>query len=493
MTDSGAVRGPWILALDAGSSSVRAELFDAAGAEPPGFGAARAEYSWRTEEGAMETDAEALVGRCVEVIDGALVAARKVGAEIAGVAMATFWHGIAGVGSDGRAVTPLFGWGDARAADAAHELAGRMDAAEYHRRTGCWLHPTYPAARLLWLRAEAGDSLPRAVTWLSVGEMLLLRFFGEPRTSLSMASGTGLLGLRSCAWDEETLAAVGVEPGALPPVSDEPVRGLKAEWAARWPELAEVPWFPALGDGGCASLGSGAFGPGRIGLTVGTSAALRVLRADPDPQPPDSLWCYRLDGRRTVSGRALSNGGNAFAWLSRTLALPAAEELDAALDELPPDGHGLTVSPGLVTARPPLIDPGERAALLGVSLATTPLHIARAWLEAVAYRIADAADAVEGAYGPADEVVASGGALHASPAWTRIIADVLGRPVRLAAVDEETARGAALIALERLGLIDDLAAVARVGGELFEPDAGRHAVYAAARERRPSPPGPLSL
>ena len=69
---------------------------------------------------------------------------------------------------------------------------------------------------------------------------------------------------------------------------------------------------------------------------------------------------------------------------------------------------------------------------------------------------------------------------------------VLGRPVRLAAVDEETARGAALIALERLGLIEDLAAVARVGGELFEPDAGRHAVYAAARERRPSPPGPLS-
>ena len=474
---------PWILAVDAGTSSVRAGLFDAA-ARPLEGGVARAEYGWATEGGTMETDAEALVGRCVEVIDGALVSARRVGAEIAGVALATFWHGVAGVGGDGRAATPLFGWGDARAAEAAAELAGRMDPEAYHRRTGCWLHSTYPAARLLWLRREGHDSLPRAATWLSLGELLLLRFFGEARASLSMASGTGLFGLRACAWDAEAMAAVGIAPDALPPVSDEPLRGLRPEWAARWPELAEVPWFPALGDGACASLGSGAFGPGRIGLTVGTSAALRVLRADPEPEVPDGLWCYRLDALRTVSGRALSNGGNAFAWLARTLVLPPAEELDAALDAMEADAHGLTVSPGLVAERPPVLDPGERAAIDGLTLATPPLHVARAWLEAVAYRIAEASEAVERAYGPAEEVVASGGALHASAAWTRIIADVLGRPVRLAAVEEETARGAALVALERLGIVRDLADAARVGGVLFAPEPVRHQAYAAARARR---------
>lgn len=477
-----AARGPWILALDAGTSSVRAGVFDAMGCALVSE-VARAEYGWRTEEGAMETDAEALVGRCVEVIDGALVHARRIGAEVAAVAMDTFWHSMAGVGKDGRAVTPLFGWGDARAAGAARELAARLEPEAYHRRTGCWLHSTYPAARLLWLREEGHDSLPRAASWLSLGELLLLRFFGEARTSLSMASGTGMLGLRTGEWDEETIAAAGVDPRTLAPISDEPLRGLRGEWAARWPELANIPWFPPLGDGACASLGSGAFGPGRIGLTVGTSAAVRVLRADPEPEAPDGLWCYRLDAMRTVSGRALSNGGNAFAWLARTLVLPPAEELDAALDALPPDGHGLTVSPGLVPGRPPVWDRDERAALYGASLATTPLHIARAWLEAVAYRLAEATEAVERAYGPATEVVASGGALHASPAWTRIIADVLGRPVRLAAVEEETARGAALLALERLGVIGDLAGAARVGGEQFLPDAERKAVYAAARGR----------
>jgi gluconokinase len=325
--------------------------------------------------------------------------------------------------------------------------------------------------------------LPRSTSWLSLGELLLLRFFGEARASLSMASGTGLFGLASCTWDGETLAAVGVDPAALPVVADEPLRGLRGEWAARWPELAEVPWFPPLGDGACASLGSGAFGPGRIGLTVGTSAALRVLRADPEPHVPDGLWCYRLDERRTVAGRALSNGGNAFAWLARTLVLPPADELDAALDAMEPGAHGLAVSPGLVPERPPVLDPDERAAISGIGLATPPLHIARAWLEAVAFRIADAGAAVERAYGPAEEVVASGGALHASAAWTRIIADVLGRPVRLATVEEETARGAALVALERLGIVDDLAAAARVGGERLAPDPTRHEAYAAMRAR----------
>jgi gluconokinase len=483
MTESSTSPGPWVLALDAGSSSVRAALFDARGT-PQGGEVARVEYPWRTEEGAMETDAEALVGHCVRVIDEAVVSVRRAGVEVAAVAITTFWHGLAAAGGDGRASTPLFGWGDARAADAARELAACMDPAAYHRRTGCWLHPSYPAARLLWLREEGRDSLPRGATWLSLGELLLLRFFGEARSSLSMASGTGLLGLRSRAWDEETMAAVGVAPHELAPVSDEPLTGLRGEWAARWPELAGVPWFPPLGDGACASLGSGAFGPGVIGLTVGTSAAVRVLRADPDPQPPESLWCYRLDEHRTASGRALSNGGNAFGWLSGTLSLPPAEELDAALDAMAPDEHGLTVFPGLAPGRPPLYSPDERASLSGITLATTPLHIARAWLEALAYRLADAADAVETAYGPAREVVASGGALHASPAWTRIIADALGRPVRLTDAGEETARGAALMALERMGLVADLAAAASVGGELFAPDAARHQVYADARARR---------
>ncbi|HEX6371704.1 MAG TPA: FGGY family carbohydrate kinase [Longimicrobium sp.] len=444
-------RGPWILAIDVGSSSVRAQWVDADGAPLSAGVAARAEYAWRaTPDGGMQADADALADLCVRVIDTAVDAGRAAGVEPAAVAMAAFWHGLAGIGAEGRAVTPLYGWGDGRARAAADALRSRLDEGAVHRRTGCFLHELYPAARLVWLRGPAGDSLPRSATWAGIGELLALRLFGETRSSVSMASGTGLLDLHRQAWDGEMLDAAGVAADALPTVGDAPFAGLRQPFAARWPELADIPWFPALGDGACASLGMGAAGR-RIGLTVGTSAAVRVLREDAQPAVPDGLWCYRLDARRTVCGRALSNGGNGFAWLARTLRLPPPAELEAALAAMEPGAHGLTVVPRLVAERPPRPAGPETAAIGGLTAATGPVEIARAWLEASARAIAEAVDAVEAPFGAADEVVAGGGALHASPAWTRIIADALGRPMRLSPHHEATLRGAALLALERIG------------------------------------------
>lgn len=444
-------RGPWILAIDVGSSSVRAQWVDAAGAPLSADVDARAEYAWRaTPDGGMEVDAEALADLCIRVIDAAVGVGRAAGIEPAAVAMAAFWHGLVGIGVDGRAATPLYGWGDGRARDAADAMRARMDEGAMHRRTGCFLHELYPAAKLVWLAGPAGDSLPRSATWAGIGELLALRLFGERRTSLSMASGTGLLDLRRQGWDGEMLDAAGVSADALPVIEDAPFAGLREPFAARWPELAAIPWIPALGDGACASLGMGATGR-RIGLTVGTSAAVRVLRDDAEPVVPDGLWCYRLDARRTVCGRALSNGGNGFAWLARTLRLPPPDELEARLAAMPPGAHGLTVIPRLVAERPPRPAGAETAAIAGLTAATGPVEMVRAWLEASARAMAEAVDAVEAAFGPADEVVAGGGALHGSPAWTRIIADALGRPMRLSPHHEATLRGAALLALERMG------------------------------------------
>lgn len=472
-------RGPWILALDVGSSSVRAQWVDAAGAPLTADVAARAEHAWRvSDQGAMEADGNALADLCIHVIHAALEVGRAAGITPAAVAIAAFWHGLVGIGADGRAATPLYGWGDGRARAAADGLRARLDEAAAHRRTGCFLHELYPAAKLVWLRGAGGDSLPPASAWAGIGELLMLRLFGELRTSLSMASGTGLLDLRTGTWDGEMLDAAGITADALPPVDDAPFRGLTAEFGARWPELADVPWFPPLGDGACASLGMGAAGR-RVGLSVGTSAAVRVLREDAEPTVPDGLWCYRLDARRTVCGRALSNGGAGFAWLRRTLRLPPPDELEARLAAMHPGAHGLTVVPRLLPERPPRDAGPETAGIGGMTAATGAVEIARAWLEASAREMADALDAVEAAFGPADEVVAGGGALNASPAWTRIVADALGRPLRLAPHDEPTLRGAALLALERIGAIEDAMAHAAAdgGGERMAPDAAAHAVY----------------
>lgn len=449
-----------MLVLDVGSSSARAGIYGGAGTLRPGP-VPRVPCAWRTgADGAMEADGDALAEGVLQVIDAAMDTVRQGGIEISAVACATFWHGVMGVDGDGRPVTPLFGWGDARARAAADALRRRTDAAAFHRRTGCFAHESYPAAKLLWLREARGDTFPRAAAWLSIGEHLQARLFGVRRTSPSMASGTGLLDVGRMTWDAEALDAVGLSAHRLPELSDAPLVGLKPELARRWPELASVPWYPALGDGACASLGSGAVGPTRPALTVGTSAAVRVLREDPDAAVPDALWCYRLDARRTVSGRALSNAGVVWAWLRRTLALPPAEGMDAAL--LAAEPRGLSVVPSLLAERPPLEDAAGSASMTGMTPDTTPVEIARAWLDAVAARLADAVGAVEAEFGPATEVVASGGALRSSAAFRTIIQRAIGRPLRLSPDREETMRGAALIALERLGAIDDALAFAAV-------------------------------
>jgi gluconokinase len=149
-----------------------------------------------------------------------------------------------------------------------------------------------------------------------------------------------------------------------------------------------------------------------------------------------------------------------------------------------PDGHGLTVLPFLAGERAPGWAGHARATIHGLTLASTPLHILRAGLEAVAYRIALVFRLLRPVL-PADpQVIASGGALLHSPAWLGIIADVLGRPVSLSQVEEASGRGAALLALEALGALADLQDAPDFISIAHYPEAGRHARYRLAIERQ---------
>jgi gluconokinase len=402
------------------------------------------------------------------------------------VAVAAFWHSLLGVDAVGGPLTPLYGWGEMRPAAAALRLRERVDEGEMHQRTGCFLHPSYPVAKLLWLREAAGDTFPRAAGWISFAEYLELRLFGVRRCSLSMASGTGLLARERGEWDAEMLEVVGVAEEKLSPLvdTDAPIPALLPEWARRWPELAGIPWIPPLGDGACANVGSGAVGSDRMALTVGTSAAVRTLGEGARAEVPPGLWCYLLDRGRWVMGRALSNGGNTAAFLRAHLRLPPAEEIEAALTAIAPDAHGLTVVPSLLGERAPGWEGWTGAAMVGTTQGTRPVEVLRAWMEAVAHRIAAAHEALEGALGAKCEVMAGGGALHASPTWARMVADALGRPITLSAEREETSRGAALVALERLGAVPGLREAPRPGGERIEADPARHDRYRAARTRQ---------
>ena len=133
---------------------------------------------------------------------------------------------------------------------------------------------------------------------------------------------------------------------------------------------------------------------------------------------PDGLWCYRVDGRRLLLGGSLSNGGSLYAWLTETLALPSRERLEEMLQAMEPDAHGLTMLPFLAGERSLGWAAAARAAIVGLSLATQPVDIVRAALETVAYRFSMIHERLREACPGLREIVGTGGALLASPAWS---------------------------------------------------------------------------
>jgi gluconokinase len=347
------------------------------------------------------------------------------------------------------------------------------------------LHSSYWPAKLLWLSRERSADFERTERWVSPADYFYERFLGEARVGTSMASATGLCDQNLRRWDEGVIEALPVELPQLSPISDEPLLGLRDEWARRWPTLHEVPWFPAAGDGACSNVGSGCTRNDRLALMVGTSGAMRVLWKAESVEIPDGPWCYRADDKRFVMGGALSDGGNLVAWLRETLRLPEPEETERLLAEMGPDAHGLTFLPLLAGERGPGWADEANGTVAGLSMGHRPVDILRAAMEAVALRFALIAEIIEEASPGEKEVIATGGGLLGSPTWTGIMADALGRPVTTSAIQEASSRGAALLALERLGELEIEAAEAPLG-ETFEPDPERHEVYreALGRQRR---------
>src|SRR5438874_2451868 len=147
-----------------------------------------------------------------------------------------------------------------------------------------------------------------------------------------------------------------------------------------------------------------------------------------------------------------------------------------------PAGHGLAVLPFLAGERSPGWAGHARAAFTGISWSTRPIDLLQAGLESVAYQFALIAERL--ALGEQTEIVATGAALLSSPAWIQIVCDVLGRPLVASEEAEASSHGAALLALETLGLLPEVAKAPSQFGRRYEPDRKRHEIYQAARHRQ---------
>ncbi|MDH7569457.1 MAG: FGGY family carbohydrate kinase, partial [Armatimonadota bacterium] len=136
---------PYVLAIDIGTSSTRASVYDARGTALPGASSNRRQTVITTCDGGAEMCADDVVERSVRCVEEVLERAGSAAGQVVGVGLCTYWHSILGVGASGRAVTPVYLWSDTRGAPDAEQLRSRVDAQAVHRRTGCPVHASYVA------------------------------------------------------------------------------------------------------------------------------------------------------------------------------------------------------------------------------------------------------------------------------------------------------------------------------------------------------------
>ncbi|HCG30179.1 MAG TPA: carbohydrate kinase [Chloroflexi bacterium] len=472
-----------VLAVDIGSSSVRAALVDRDGVIAPGS-LSQLAVELAVEPGGRSTITLERIRALTEQAIDRTLASPPARDGIAAVGVSAFWHSLLVLDAAGRPLTDVLTWADTRSAADAADLATRLDAESVRQRTGCPLHPSYLPAKIRWLRRNQPDLFSRATRFVSLPQALTAAWLGADATSSSLASGSGLYDRQAGSWDRELLDLLEIAPEQLGAILPEPelLPPVAGDYADRWPALRGIHWRAPIGDGAAANVGAGCVRADRLTLTVGTSGAMRRCQPGEPVEPtPDGLWRYLLDRRHTVTGGALSEGGNIRAWLSDTLRLPNAEDCEIALRKRRPGEHGLTVLPFWSGERSPGWAGDATATIAGMQLHTTAEDILHACLEAIAYRFAAVYDALSVG---GEQIVATGGALLASPAWQQIMADVLGVPLLVSSIGESSLRGAALLAWRDVLDEQDALTTLDPGGTVVRPRPEAHQQYRELRERQ---------
>jgi glycerol kinase len=351
----------------------------------------------------------------------------------------------------GRPVAPAIVWQDRRTAERCAELpAGLLRA-----KTGLVPDPYFSATKLEWLLART-DRPQAELCFGTVDAWLLWKLAGVHATDATNASRTLLLDLASRGWDDELLALFGVERALLPELV--PSSGVVAEG-----ELLGVrlPVAGIAGDQQASLVGHGCFAPGRAKATYGTgSFVLAHVGAGAVPAPEGLLATAAADGY-AVEGAILASG-SAIQWLRDGLGIVASAEESEALARSVDSTDGVYFVPALAGLGSPHWDPAARGLVCGLTRGTRREHLVRAALEAIAFQVADVLDAL-----PQLDVLRADGGASANGFLMQFQADVLGRPVEVAAERDTTALGAAILA----GLGTGLWASAEEAAALLRPAA----------------------
>ena len=400
--------------------------------------------------------------------------------EVAGLGIAGQLDGCVAVGAGGEPLGPCLIWMDRRAAG---EMPPVPD--DFRARTGLVADPGHMAAKIRWLRRRAvglgGARFHQPVSYL------VERLTGAFVFDHGLASTTMLYDLARRELDPALLACFEIDRAWLPAIAGAGERAgvLTAEGARRAGLPVGTPVAVGTGDDFATPLGAGVVAPGTVACVLGTAEVVGALSDRPiiDPGGLVETHAYATDAAFIENPGWLSGG--AVAWLRRTLGAADDAELDRWAASAPPGAGGVTFLPALSGAMAPAWRPAATGCFHGLTAAHDRGHLARALLEGCAFAMRDVIDRLAELGVPTGEVLLLGGGSR-SGLWAHIRADLLGRPVQVAAHADTCPLGAALLAAAAAGLAPDLtAAAASVAGprRTIDPDPAHKAALDHAYRR----------
>jgi len=468
----------YVLAIDQGTTSTRALLFDREGRP---HGQAQKELPQHfPRSGWVEHEPEDIWQDTCQVVEGALTTAGAAASEVAAIGITNqrettlLWDR-----KTGKAVYRAIVWQDRRTAELCAELRERGYEALVQERSGLLIDPYFSASKIAWIlkhepgvreRAERGD-----LAFGTVDCFLLWRLTGGQvhATDATNASRTLLYDIKRQRWDEDLLEVFGVPAAILPEVRDS-----DAEFGATAKSLfgAPLPITGMAGDQQAATVGQACFEPGMMKSTYGTGC-FALMNTGSEPLASRnrllSTIAYRLSGKTTYALEgSIFVAGAAIQWLRDELKLIQTAEQSAALARAADPHQELYLVPAFTGLGAPYWDAEARGAVFGLTRASGPAELTRAALEAVCYQTRDLLEAMIADGAAAPRALRVDGGMAANDWVMQFLADILGCAVERPRVTETTALGAAFLAGLKAGFYGGTAGIAGTWSAEahFEPD-----------------------
>ncbi len=431
------------LGFDIGTSAVKAVLTDEAGT--PQY---RASVEYGVDHPAplwSEQDPRSWWQACI----AATSALRQRGApleSVVSVGLAGQMHGAVLLDRKGSVLRPCILWNDGRSHAECAQLEASLDG--FRERSGNMAMPGFTAPKLLWTKKHEPDVFRRIDKVLLPKDYVRYRMTGQFATDMSDASGTLWLNPARRDWDDDLIAASGIDRSNLPDLHEgcELIAELTVE-AARTLGLKRVPVVAGAGDNAAGAVGIGVIEPGQALLSLGTSGVAFVVSNQHQACPDKTVhaFCHCLPARWHQMTVTLS-AANSLAWLGRTVGKPVAELLRPLHANANMTTQVLFL-PYLAGERSPHNDPQAVGQFYGLSNGTDLTDLTLAVLEGVSYSFCDGIDALREAGARFDEVSLIGGGAR-SATWRQLLADALGVPlVYRSGSDVGPALGAARLAM----------------------------------------------